>query len=352
MKRGCILCGGKVINGICSECGMDNRKTDEQYLKILDRHQAENEEKAHAFRKAKKEARKKAMKKKEAWYSRNRAARSETVRKNSGTGFKTAVPREKVSRTYSRQGAVSSGKENKKKRTLLWIFVIILVLWFGQSLYEFVHREVAYVKSWLGGSSQEETYNEEEWDPYDYVDAQLNPEGEHWRESLDAGMYVVGADLPEGEYTITGEEGNSYHIWNAQHSLSVTEYFGPEDYEIHGSREGAKLLAGTLLNVDGGTPMIFETENGQTADMTPRQSNPLTETYEFADTAVAGIDFPAGTYDVEVAEDQSAFFEYEIQMGDGEDAYPVSFYALLILRFRRSIRNTVLPIRMSFCRKE
>ena len=31
MGKRCRLCGGKLRNGICTECGMDNRKTDEKY---------------------------------------------------------------------------------------------------------------------------------------------------------------------------------------------------------------------------------------------------------------------------------------------------------------------------------
>lgn len=31
MRKRCDLCGGKLRNGICMECGMDNRKTDEKY---------------------------------------------------------------------------------------------------------------------------------------------------------------------------------------------------------------------------------------------------------------------------------------------------------------------------------
>lgn len=30
-RRKCTLCGGKLVNGICQECGLDNRKTDSRY---------------------------------------------------------------------------------------------------------------------------------------------------------------------------------------------------------------------------------------------------------------------------------------------------------------------------------
>lgn len=159
----------------------------------------------------------------------------------------------------------------------------------------------------------------------------------------------MGADLPEGVYTIKGEEGNSYSLWDRAHGLSVNEYFGTEDYEVE-QEEGAKLFQGALIEVNGMSPVIFETENGQTQNMTARKSNPLTESFEFSDTAVAGIDFSAGTYDVEIAEEGSAYFSYEIQTGTEEYDYPNTFSALLNQEnspqfpdYCTSYKNVVIP---------
>ena len=38
-KNECSLCGGKLRNGICMECGMDNRKCDDMYTGVLNRGQ-------------------------------------------------------------------------------------------------------------------------------------------------------------------------------------------------------------------------------------------------------------------------------------------------------------------------
>ena len=35
LKESCSLCGGKLKNGICTECGMDNRKNDSMYKSML-----------------------------------------------------------------------------------------------------------------------------------------------------------------------------------------------------------------------------------------------------------------------------------------------------------------------------
>ena len=37
MKYTCSLCGGKLKDGVCTECGMDNRKSDEMYRNCLNR---------------------------------------------------------------------------------------------------------------------------------------------------------------------------------------------------------------------------------------------------------------------------------------------------------------------------
>ena len=37
MGKRCSLCGGKLRKGICTECGMDNRKSDERYLYHADK---------------------------------------------------------------------------------------------------------------------------------------------------------------------------------------------------------------------------------------------------------------------------------------------------------------------------
>lgn len=91
--------------------------------------------------------------------------------------------------------------------------------------------------------AQEADYEstQSEYDPYSYVEEEIRSQGEYWKEELSAGLYVVGADLPEGVYTIKGEEGNSYSLWDRAHGLSVNEYFGTEDYEVE-QEEGAKLF--------------------------------------------------------------------------------------------------------------
>ena len=34
MRRRCSLCGGKLNGNICTECGLDNSKNDDQYVTL------------------------------------------------------------------------------------------------------------------------------------------------------------------------------------------------------------------------------------------------------------------------------------------------------------------------------
>ncbi|HIQ73235.1 MAG TPA: hypothetical protein IAA11_07685 [Candidatus Blautia intestinigallinarum] len=331
MKKRCTLCGGKVLNGICSECGMDNRKSDEQYKKILEQRQAEKEARTHAFRKEKKEARQKVMNEKKTKYSG----------KNTGQKAKSGGTRQ----TYT--SVKKTNKNTKKKKGVwIWVLVFLILAMFGDTFLN-IFTEVKNRMEEAQEADYESTQSE--YDPYSYVEEEIRSQGEYWKEELSAGLYVVGADLPEGVYTIKGEEGNSYSLWDRAHGLSVNEYFGTEDYEVE-QEEGAKLFQGALIEVNGMSPVIFETENGQTQNMTARKSNPLTESFEFSDTAVAGIDFSAGTYDVEIAEEGSAYFSYEIQTGTEEYDYPNTFSALLNQEnspqfpdYCTSYKNVVIP---------
>lgn len=45
MKKRCSLCGGKLVNRICTKCGLNNTKTDESY--VLDTSGCENQPLTH-----------------------------------------------------------------------------------------------------------------------------------------------------------------------------------------------------------------------------------------------------------------------------------------------------------------
>ncbi len=172
---------------------------------------------------------------------------------------------------------------------------------------------------WTGStSSSYEEYElqeeQEEYDPFAYVEEELPLEGEIWEEERPAGMYVVGIDIPEGEYVLEGKKGSSYSVYDSRHYLSVNDSFHSEEEDTKWVG-GVKLFEGAVVCVDGMYPVKFYTENAQLENMGARTANPLTETFEMSGTSVAGEAFPEGTYDVYCIGDSFGVFNFEENMG-------------------------------------
>lgn len=175
-------------------------------------------------------------------------------------------------------------------------------------------------------NAPEEVQEYEEYNPFDAVEEALNAEGETWEGEIAAGMYMVGADLPEGEYEVVMSEGSTFEVFDASHNLFAHESFSYEKQKL----TGVKLFRGAILCVDGMNAVRFMTENGQVQEMTGRVENPNQITQEISGEAVAGKDFPAGTYDILAQGEKSGIFRYEIPIDDGErDSYSYSFSVLM-----------------------
>lgn len=141
---------------------------------------------------------------------------------------------------------------------------------------------------------------------------------------------MVGIDMPEGEYTVTGPEGSSFEVHDNTHSIYRREAFGTEEYEIE-QAEGIPLFNGALVCVDGMNPVSFVSENAQTQDLENRTPNPVTETVEVNGTMTAGTDFPAGTYDIEAAGEDFGYITYEVPYEDPYSEGEQSYYSFGVM---------------------
>ena len=56
MRNTCSLCGGKLKDGICTECGMDNRKSDAVYKSALNQSDCANMKFSHVHEDGKAQA--------------------------------------------------------------------------------------------------------------------------------------------------------------------------------------------------------------------------------------------------------------------------------------------------------
>lgn len=298
MRYTCSLCGGKLKDGICTECGMNNQKSDEMYRNRLNRSKydhANMESMSHVH------TEQGVRQYKEPVQNRNRnpaKTKEATWGQKSGTGSFQSTAFKNI-KGYA---SASTGRNKQSSKLVVGIVIIFLVIMLlamiGVSVFTSFYKTTT-------GENAVADYD------YDEIREQLPQEGEYWNSELSAGMYMVGIDIPEGEYTLTGSEGSSFEVHDNVHSIYRQESFGTEEYEIE-KAEGIPLFTGALVCVDGMSPVSFASENAQIRDLKERIANPVGETVEVSSTMTAGIDFPAGTYDIQAVGEDFGYVTYEI----------------------------------------
>ena len=303
----CFLCGGRVRNGICTECGMDNRKSDDSYR--LNTGECDREPLTHVHVHEKEESEKKEKVKK--------AADSERKK----TGNSTARSAGERPKNYGKYYH-SSGKKPAAKKTGLWVVIIIAVIGIlpniGKSVYDAYQEK--RVEETLSSIENLQDF-QDSYDPYQYVDESIPEEGEYFQAELSAGYYQIGIDLPEGIYKCTRKDGTGYiNIVDSEHNVYQYESFQENDPE---EITDLKMFQGAVLQISGGAVFTLETENGQTSSMEEAEPNPLTDELTLEGYNAAGTDFPPGTYDVS-APDDFGLLEIELP-GGGESPYTISF---------------------------
>lgn len=329
MRNTCSLCGGKLKDGICTECGMDNRKSDEAYKSVLNQNDCENMKFSHVHEDGKAQA-----------YEKPRMNQTRKPEKEKSEDSATEKARNNGAASYSASQYHSTGAytprtftqgQKKGKKSIGLILILGLVV------AGIVFMLVNGISNVSVKEPTEEIWDDdflkEDEDTFQNNDEQfagangsLNEDGESWEEELMAGMYVVGIDIPEGEYTLTGKEGSSYGVFDKGHSISDNRRFGEEDvYQV----KNVELFQGAVVCVDGLYPVNFSTKNAQIQDMGTRETNPLTESYEFSGTAVAGEDFPEGTYDVYAVGNDFGVFQFSVDLIRVDYTVPFSFSTLM-----------------------
>ena len=336
MKNTCRLCGGKLKNGICTECGMDNRKSDRMYRDRLNRSQYDHgtmESMSHVHTEQGVKPYKQPALNENKVPGKTRGknpAQDQKKVSNQQTGSSAGKQPRKTapyrSTDFKNIRNFSSPSDRRKKRSGIWIFFlvfIIIALSVGMSVRDFARN--APTGEETGDYSYDYNYDYDE-----ETEDQLSEMGEYWNSDLPAGMYMVGIDIPEGEYTVTGSEGSSFEVHDKTHSIYRQESFGTEEYEIE-QAEGIPLFTGALVCVDGMNPVSFVSENAQTQDLEKRTANPVTEAIDVSGTMTAGTDFPAGTYDIEAVGEDFGYITYEVPYEDSYSEGEQSYYSFGVM---------------------
>lgn len=319
-KRECYLCGGKLVNGRCSLCGLDNTKLEKKNYRL-------NESSFD--------------RKKKMTYSQKRQNETGETKKRekkqdaghlceSHNGWKRKNPQMEIPQTeqmqpdaaqvfnHARNVHVGSYEDQKMARKISGILAgvvvaIVVLISIAGSVDDFISSDY----NW----NDDNFVTDSDYDPYMNTTRELSEAGMTYDCVLGYGEYEIGAQIPEGIYEVELVSGEgSMQQDDPENSIYYYSYFSEDesDEDAEDYLDDVRLYTGGHLKIDTGLTVRFHSENAQTEQMR-LEENPLTEqvTLKAGDTYTAGKDFPAGWYDVtKASETEWAELHYKIYLGD------------------------------------
>ena len=322
----CSLCGGRLdSNNICVECGLDNSKSDANYISAGKTHR-DSDAMTHVHTEYDPMAGKTVTK---DWLKNAKKNKQSTARPARQSTYQSASTRTTV-------------KPEKKKSKLGIVIAVFVIVAQIIPLFRNLVDEFTY-------SSYEPEYSEEVgWDdePYAYVTYELAETGMTYEVDLTAGTYKGGVHIPEGTYEVVfiPEEGaeDSYadlsmnDAWNC---IYQSFYFGDSEelYVI----DDFRVYTDGIIDIEGRGTLHFYSENAQPQDMNA-ELNPNTESYYLSDVFEVGVDVEPGVYDV-ICKSGSGIFDYEVETANGYSFYCGKLIGDQASGFAGELKNIVLP---------
>lgn len=294
----CSLCGGKLNSrGICTECGLDNSKSDKNYR--INRsdcdgmpltHVHEEKEKHRPDRKA----------------DHREINHKETNHKKRDYGKQGYRMNESDMTGKKRRKHVQTPDITNRRRPLKIVILAIIVIAVLGNLYEEHKYDIEYavgdaVQGVFQDTGDQKTNDTDEtdYDHYQYVTREIPKEGESADYELASGNYVAGVEIPEGIYTVTPKDDyDTVQIDDPENSIYLYEYTEGKKDKI----KDIRLYKGAHLTLNCRTTVKLHTDNAQNVEAmeTAGQSNPLTESVDIKGqkTLTAGRDLEPGIYDL------------------------------------------------------
>ena len=294
----CSLCGGKLnSSGICTECGLDNSKSDKNYR--INRsdcdgmpltHVHEEKEKHRPDRKA----------------DHREINHKETNHKKRDYGKQGYRMNESDMTGKKRRKHVQTPDITNRRRPLKIVILAIIVITVLGNLYEEHKYDIEYavgdaVQGVFQDTGDQKTNDTDETDyaHYQYVTREIPKEGESADYELTSGNYVAGVEIPEGIYTVTPQDDyDTVQIDDPENSIYLYEYTEGKKDKI----KDIRLYKGAHLTLNCRTTVKLHTDNAQDVEAmeTAGQSNPLTESVDIKGqkTLTAGRDLEPGIYDL------------------------------------------------------
>lgn len=294
----CSLCGGKLNSrGICTECGLDNSKSDKNYR--INRsdcdgmpltHVHEEKEKHRPDRKA----------------DHREINHKETNHKKRDYGKQGYRMNESDMTGKKRRKHVQTPDITNRRRPLKIVILAIIVIAVLGNLYEEHKYDIEYavgdaVQGVFQDTGDQKTNDTDEtdYDHYQYVTREIPKEGESADYELASGNYVAGVEIPEGIYTVTPQDDyDTVQIDDPENSIYLYGYTEGKKDKI----KDIRLYKGAHLTLNCRTTVKLHTDNAQDVEAmeTAGQSNPLTESVDIKGqkTLTAGRNLEPGIYDL------------------------------------------------------
>ena len=320
----CSLCGGRVVNGRCEECGMPIPPEHNYTLRgeSAHYHRVNGEDVLHRVRPSG------GRPTVDGYDDEERTAHVH----ESGTDRHEA-PRPTV-RTARAEFHIEAPSKRKRSTNVAWL-IIVLALFIILPMLQTVLGRLLFDDTSVSVPAESATESAEEQsveykNAYDDLRPLVAADGVDWDGDLPAGMYVVGQDLPEGNYTIKcAEDNTSMEIQLVNDANGVEIYEDLSSYSAEASgRDDIPLPAGTVLFLTGNNALYFHSSNAQ-VDALPTETapNPVVGDLEYtlspdADTLylTVGEDIEPGVYDVTCTAG-SGYFAFELPMQNTRTTY-------------------------------
>ena len=330
-RERCSLCDGKLdSHNICTECGLDNSKSERHYR--INQSSCDGQPLTHVHSSES--------------FSEAAPRKVQRMPEQSGRQYAQSWPASrkprKKERTYN---TYVEGEKRARSSRLVKVVVIVVIATAAVSIVPalagiFSDREEPVYEAYED-SYGEEIYDDYGYDPYAYVTREIPAEGESYSHEFSQGDYIVGTHIPEGTYTVETTDGSymSLSVDDYENGVYLYESLDEDTEKV----EDIRLYAGASVSVLGDGYLTLSAQNAQTGSM-EGQPNPLTETVDVAggQTLTAGEDFPAGVYDITVV---SGYGAPDVTVYDESGSEIGYLYPWISdsSEAERTYRNAVLP---------
>lgn len=359
LTKRCSLCGGKLVQGICTECGLNNNKKRMHQVEedlegfkpwthssdAFGQEYRENRSGSSSYKRSKEisndeffaELRQEQREMEvEDVYHREPPIHNRPVRQPQSRTVQQRTDTQRSTQRGTAQGAQRNERKKKGSCLQVIIFVVIIMIFTGNifgSLAESV-SDLFNDESW--GTYEEEYVNTIEFPDASEYDVILEETGERFSETFDAGYYQVGVHLPEGIYSISCTNNGGLVIDDPYSYISNYTYFAEEN--IGETYEDVYLYEGTIIEITSEASFILASDCANIDGM-EYIDNPNTEELTLTETAVAGVDFEAGLYDISIAPNTFASVRFYVSEADMESEEGYSFESMFLCDTEDDMEN-------------